>query len=273
MPLRLVPMPDFLAAFSLTVFAGLATGLGGLSILLARAPSPRLLASGLGLSAGVMLFVSFAEMMPQGNEKIAAQFPDAAGWISIAAFFGGIALIAVIDRFVPEDVNPHEAMAPHHEEKARRSHLMRTGMLTAFVITIHNIPEGFATLISGLEDPRLGLGIAVAVAIHNIPEGAAVAIPIYHATHSRRRAIGLATLSGASEPIGALLLYLVLLPFLSPALLGIVLVAVAGVMVFVSLDVLLPTAEQYGQHHAATYALIAGMAIMAVSLELISATN
>ena len=264
-------MTGFLLAFSLTVFAGLATGLGGLSVLAVKGPSPRLLAAGLGLSAGVMLYVSFVEILPQGVAGIAEAHPERAGWYAILAFFGGIALIGVIDRLVPEDVNPHEALVSQADtDWGRRAQIMRAGMLTALVITVHNIPEGFATLVTGLDDPTLGIGIAAAVAIHNIPEGSAVAIPVYHATGSRRKAIGLATLSGLSEPIGALVLYLLLLPVLTPTLMGVVLVAVAGIMVFVSLDVLLPTAQRYGEHHAATYGLVAGMAIMAVSLELLA---
>lgn len=264
-------MSPFLLAFSLTALAGLSTGLGGLVVLSSRQPSTRLLAAGLGMSAGVMIYVSFAELLPVGTAYLAQAHPNAAGWLSLAAFFGGITVIGLIDRLVPAELNPHEPLGVgEREEVRRRARLMRTGLLTAAIITLHNMPEGFATLVSGLEDPATGAAIAIAIAIHNIPEGAAVAIPIHHATRSRRRAMKYAVLSGLSEPLGALLLYVALRPFISSTLLGACLVAVAGVMVFVSLDELLPTAEKYGQHHAAIYGLVAGMAAMAVSLELLA---
>ncbi|WP_420174930.1 zinc transporter ZupT [Luteococcus sp. OSA5] len=258
---------SFLAAFALTLGAGLSTALGGLVAVARSQVTPRLLAGGLGLSSGVMIYVSFMELMPSG----AAHLGDES-WAALS-FFAGIALILAIDRYVPEDVNPHEPSGLPGEDGpavAQRGALMRVGLVTAAVITLHNLPEGFATLITSLEDFQAGAMIAAAIAIHNIPEGIAVSVPIYAATGSRSKAFWYAAGSGLSEPLGALLLYLLLAPFISPALIGVCLCAVAGVMVFVSLDELLPTAQKFGEHHAAVYGLVAGMGVMALSLELLS---
>ncbi|MFC6358628.1 zinc transporter ZupT [Luteococcus peritonei] len=255
-------------AFLLTLLAGLSTGLGGLVVARGRS-SPRLLASGLGLSAGVMVYVSFMELLAGGAEQL---HRHGGMWTALACFFGGIALIMLIDRLVPDSMNPHEPVGLHHDQGSdgdRGRRLMRAGTMTALALTIHNLPEGFATLVTGLDDFRAGLPIAVAIAIHNIPEGIAVAVPIHAATGSRRKAMLYALGSGMAEPIGAGLLFLALAPFISPALVGGCLCAVAGVMVFISLDELLPTAEAVGEHHAAAYGLVAGMAVMAVSLQLL----
>lgn len=248
-------------AFGLTVVAGLATGIGGAVAVLKRNPGERFLAAALGLSAGVMMYVSFMEMLPTATEELDN------GWLVLVAFFGGIALIAAIDRFVPADINPHEPATT--ENASRRARMMRAGLLTAVALALHNFPEGFATFIAALEDPVVALPIVAAVAIHNIPEGIAVAVPIRDATGSRAKGFWLATASGLAEPAGALIGGLILMPFLGPTAMGVSYAAVAGIMVFVSFDELLPTAEATGRHHYAVYGLIAGMAVMGVSLEVL----
>ncbi len=224
------------------------------------------MATALGLSAGVMLYVSFMEILPEGIAKLGEAYgtEKAATWAGIIAFFVGIAVIAIIDRAVPEEINPHEPATT--EEEARRRRLMKTGVFTAFALALHNFPEGFATFLSGLEAPEIAIPIAVAIAIHNIPEGIAVAVPLRAATGSRKKAFWWATISGLAEPVGALIGFAILMPFIGPATMGFSFAAIAGIMVFISLDELLPTAEETGKHHFAIYGLIAGMAIMAVSL-------
>lgn len=252
----------------LTLGAGLATGIGSTIALFAHRTNKRLLSFSLGLSGGVMIYVSFVELFQQAREAIGAIYgPQTGMGITTLAFFGGVLLIGVIDRLVPSFENPHEMHSV--EEMNRRPHdrkLMRMGLMTALVIGIHNFPEGIASFMSAIDNPTLGIAIAAAIAIHNIPEGIAVSVPIYYATGSRRKAFLLSLSSGLAEPIGALLAYAVLLPFLSPTLLGGLFGFVAGIMVFISLDELLPAAEEYGEHHISIYGVVTGMALMAVSL-------
>ncbi|GHV13346.1 zinc transporter ZupT [Fibrobacterales bacterium] len=256
-----------LFAFALTLFAGLATGIGSLMALLSKKFSPKFLCCALGLSAGVMVYISLVELLATSKDSLVEVYGAKKGeWISSAAFFAGIAIIAIIDKLVPSYENPHEI----HKETEKRSDkkLMRMGLLSAIAIGIHNFPEGIASFVSALQNPTLGLSIAFAIAIHNIPEGIAVSVPIYYATKSRRKAFIYSFLSGLAEPLGALIGYILLRNFLSESLLGIVFAIVAGIMVYISFDELLPTAEEYGEHHIAISGLIAGMAIMAVSLML-----
>lgn len=257
-----------LFAFSLTLAAGLATGLGGAAAMLYKEPGPRFLAASLGFSAGVMLYVSFMEILPESVNTLGDKYGEHSGtWWAVLAFFAGIAVIAIIDRLVPEPINPHEPDTVEDPIKlAARRKMMKMGAMTALAIGIHNFPEGFATFISALEDPTLAVAVGVAIAIHNIPEGIAVAIPIAQATGSRMKGLFWSVLSGLAEPAGALVGYLFLMPFLGPTAMGISLAMVAGVMVFISLDELLPAAESMGRHHSSIYGLIAGMAVMAVSL-------
>ncbi len=258
-----------LVAFGLTLFAGLSTGIGSAIALLTRRTNTRFLTLSLGFSAGVMIYVSFVEIFQKGrSELIEAHGVFMGNWVSVAAFFGGILLIAMIDKFIPNIDNPHEIKRVEEmdEEQVKKKKLARMGIFTAIAIGIHNFPEGLATFTAALNDPGVGVAIAMAIAIHNIPEGIAVSVPVFYATGSRKKAFWLSFSSGLAEPVGAAVGFLVLMPFMSPLIFGILFALVAGIMVFISLDELLPAAEAYGEHHLAIYGLVAGMAVMAVSL-------
>jgi len=258
-------------AFTLTLLAGLATGIGSALALLARTTNIRFLSAALGFSAGVMVYVSFVEILADARAGLAAELGTRPGaWAAVLAFFGGIGLTALIDRLVPAAGNPHEVHRVEEMHRRPDAHLMRMGMLSAAAIALHNFPEGIATFVAALDNPRVGASIAAAVAIHNIPEGIAVAVPVFYATGSRARAFSWSFLSGLSEPLGALVAWWLLGGLAGPTLRGVLFAAVAGVMVFISFDELLPTAREYGEHHVAVYGLISGMAVMAVSLALMS---
>lgn len=258
-----------LVAFGLTLFAGLSTGIGSAIALLTRRTNTRFLTLSLGFSAGVMIYVSFVEIFQKGRTVLIQAHGEAMGnWVSVAAFFGGILLIAMIDKLIPNIDNPHEIKRVEEmdEEQVKKKKLARMGIFTAVAIGIHNFPEGLATFTAALNDPGVGVAIAMAIAIHNIPEGIAVSVPVFFATGSRKKAFWLSFSSGLAEPVGAAVGFLVLMPFMSPLIFGILFALVAGIMVFISLDELLPAAEAYGEHHLAIYGLVAGMAVMAVSL-------
>ncbi len=262
--------PNFLLALSLTLFAGLSTGIGSLLSLFAKKTNTKFLSVALGFSAGVMLYVSFVEIFVKANELlIKAQGEKLVTWLTVFGFFFGVLFIALIDKFVPDMGNPHEVRKVEDMETAqdpKNKALMRMGIVTAFAVALHNFPEGFATFMATLNDPTVGLPIAVAIAIHNIPEGIAVAVPIYYATNSKKKAFALSFFSGLAEPIGALLGFLIFYPFFTDTVFGFMFASVAGVMVFISLDELLPAASKYGEHHLSIYGLVAGMAVMALSL-------
>lgn len=265
-------------AFGLTLFAGLATGIGSILAFFTKKTNTGFLSVALGFSAGVMLYVSFIEIFFKAKEELQGALGEVHGtWATVGAFFGGIILIAVIDRLVPSEENPHEIhrieeiedvekLLKSEKEGQEDKKLLRMGLFTALAIGIHNFPEGLATFTAALTDPNLGFAIAVAIAIHNIPEGIAVAIPVYYATESRGKAFTLSFLSGLAEPVGALIGYLLLMPILTPTVFGVIFAGVAGVMVFISLDELLPTAREYGEHHLSIYGMVVGMAVMALSL-------
>jgi zinc transporter, ZIP family len=272
-----VETSTLLLAFGLTLFAGLSTGIGSVVAFFSSTDNHRFLSGALGFSAGVMLYVSMVEIFGKARDSLAESIGET-GALQLAtlAFFGGIALIALIDRFIPTLQNPHEmqdvAELEHavDEELKKRQSLLRMGLFSALAIGLHNFPEGLATFIATLEDPTLGISIAIAIAIHNIPEGIAVSVPIYHATGSRKKALRLSFLSGLAEPVGAVLGYLILRPFMNDLVFGVLFAAVAGIMVFISLDELLPTAERYGEHHITIYGLVAGMVVMAVSIVMLA---
>lgn len=263
-------LSDIIFAFSLTLFAGLSTGIGSALALLTKKTSPKFLSISLGFSAGVMIYVSFAEILVKANVALKSALGDRMGaWAAVGGFFFGILVIGIIDKLIPSTENPHEVHTVEEmdgKSVEHKSKLMRMGLFTALAIAIHNFPEGLATFTAALSDPKLGVPIAVAIAIHNIPEGIAVAVPVFYATGSRKKAFQLSFLSGLSEPVGALIGYIILYRFFNDAMFGFIFASVAGIMVYISLDELLPSAREYGEHHLSIYGLIAGMAVMAVSL-------
>ena len=250
-------------AFLLTLLAGLSTGIGSLIAYFIKKPKMIYLSFSLGFSAGVMLFVSFVELLPQAISQIGR-------FTGIIVFFLGILLIAVIDMIIPEERNPHHYKEMPSEQTLKVDKtLLRTGLFTAFAIAIHNFPEGLTTFGTALSDERLGIIIALAIAIHNIPEGISVSVPIFYATGDRKKSFQYSFLAGLAEPIGAVIGFVILLPFLSSTLLTSLLAFVAGIMVYISIDELLPMAHRYGYSHTVILGFILGMAVMAVSIFLL----
>jgi ZIP family zinc transporter len=247
-------------ALGLTLLAGLSTGIGSTIAYFIRRPKIVYLSFSLGLSAGVMIYVSFMELLPSASGSVGEP-------LSLLFFFLGIAFIGFVDLLVPESENPHnfkELGEPRNPDEGRA--LMRTGMMTAVAIGIHNFPEGLATFASAMSNVRLGVFIAIALAIHNIPEGIAVSMPIYYATLNKNKAFFYSFLSGVSEPVGALIGFLLLMPFLTPVVLAGTLAFVAGIMIYISLDELLPMAHSYGHGHLVISGVVLGMLVMAISL-------
>ncbi|SHN22338.1 zinc transporter, ZIP family [Gracilibacillus kekensis] len=256
-------------AFSLTLLAGLATGVGSVLAFFTSNTNTKFLSWALGFSAGVMIYVSMVEIFVKAKDSLVGELGETQGnWLTVIGFFGGMVLIALIDKFIPKQGNPHELKKVEDMNKNPNGDgaLLKMGTFTALAIAIHNFPEGIATFTAALQDPSLGIAIAVAIAIHNIPEGIAVSVPIYFATGDKKKAFKLSFLSGLSEPIGALAAFLFLMPFLSDVMFGMIFAGVAGIMVFISLDELLPAAKKYDEAHTSIYGLIVGMAVMALSL-------
>jgi len=259
-------------AFGLTLFAGLSTGIGSAIAFFAKRTNTKFLSLSLGFSAGVMIYVSFVEIFFKAKEMLIVELGAGSGYaITLLGFFAGMILIAVIDKMVPTIENPHELkmvedISSEGSKAKQKSKLYRMGILSAFAIALHNFPEGLATFVAAMQDLSLGIPIAIAIAIHNIPEGIAISVPIYHATGSKRKAFKYSFLSGLAEPLGAMVGFFVLMPLMTPTLFGFVFASVAGIMVFISIDNLLPAAREYGEPHLSIYGLIAGMAVMAISL-------
>jgi ZIP family zinc transporter len=257
-------MSDVMIALALSTLAGLSTVIGALLAFTIRRPRRLFLPVALGFSAGVMLYISFVEMFPEALTNLPEE-------LAVGAFFLGILFIAVIDLLIPKWENPHHfAGARKHRRRYMMRNcnptLMRLGLFTAVAITIHNFPEGMATFATALSNIELGIVIALAIALHNIPEGVSVAVPIYCATGSKKKALKYSFISGLAEPLGAIIAYIILLPFLNAEVLAMLLAFVAGIMVYISIDEIIPTAHNYGKSHVVIVGVILGMLVMAVSL-------
>lgn len=270
-----------------TSIAGLSTVFGALIVFFTKANNDKFLSVALGFSAGVMIYVSFMEIMPTALEYLSETYSiRVSEMIMLGGFLGGIFLIGIIDKLVPDEDNPHHSQfieqselkdeeeieqvikEDESEENSGRN-LERVGMMTAFGIAIHNFPEGLATFMAALVSPELGVSIAIAIALHNIPEGIAVAVPIYNASGSKSRAIWITFLSGLAEPLGGIVGYFLLRPIMNNTTFGIIYALVAGIMVYISLDELLPASREHGEEHLSIYGVVVGMIVMGFSLILI----
>jgi zinc transporter, ZIP family len=268
---------NYLFAFLLTLLAGLSTSIGAVLAFFSKAKNYTILSLGLGFSAGVMIYVSFVEILVKSKEAFTTLYASSitGELLAILCFFGGIVLSAIIDALIPKDVNPHEPKSNSElhvlKEGVNTSFLehkklRRTGLFTALAIGIHNFPEGFATFSASLSDVTLGVSIALAIAIHNIPEGMAISLPIYYSTQSKKKAFWYATFSGLAEPLGAIVGFFILYPLMQEATLAITFGLVAGIMIYISFDELLPASRIYGNAHTTILGISLGMLIMALSL-------
>lgn len=260
---------NVLMSFGLTVVVGLSMGLGSLISFFAKEANKRFLALSLSFSAGIMVYVSFMAILPEGMDLIEGSMGHERGHIwSLVAFFGGMILVAIIEKMVHILDGGHgdHEHGGHHHMDTQGQHLNKLGLVSAIAIAIHNLPEGLAIFTAGLNDIMLAVPIALAVIMHNIPLGMAISIPIYYSTKSRKKAMLYTILVGLCQPLGAVLGYLLLYKFFSDVLFGILFSAIAGIMVFVAVDELLPTSQRYEDHHISVYGFIGGMIVMAISL-------
>jgi len=256
-------------AFSLATLAGLTTAVGGLIAFLGNKDNLKVLSYGLGFSAGVMIFISLTDIIPESSRMLIINFPDSFSWLVYIGFILGILVSFLIDFFLPDHVDTEDYLNPDvHvcDENCKRHKLKRAGIFTAIAICIHNFPEGMATFLTATQNVTLGVSVAFAIAIHNIPEGIAVALPIYHVTGKKRYAMLYAAMSGITEPIGALVGMFIFNLFLPQVLVGFLMASVAGIMVYISFDTLLPLAKEYGDWHLSVWGIISGILFIWLSL-------
>lgn len=259
---------NFVPAMLITLFAGLATTIGGGIAFIIKKKSLKALSVGMGFSAGVMIFLSFTDMVPEANSLLSVHFPNNYEWITFIGFVAGLLIAILIDYFLPDHIDEEDML--HPDTPSRRNYkIKRAGLVTAVAICVHNFPEGMATFFTTTQNITLGLSVGLAIAIHNIPEGIAVALPVYHVTGKKRYAMLYAALSGITEPIGALVGMLLFGALLPQVLVGALMSAVAGIMIYISFDTLLPLAKEYGDWHQSLVGILSGIIVMWVSLILI----
>ncbi len=256
---------QYFMALVLTLLAGMSTVLGGFMTFFVKRDNLKALSVGLGFSAGVMIYISLTEIMQSSELMLASSFSaKSAQSITFFAFFVGILVAVLIDCFIPDHI---ESDLLEDQEHCNHKHrIKRVGLITAIAISVHNFPEGLATFLISSQDLSLGIPVAVAIAIHNIPEGIAVALPIYHANGKKRQALLYSFMSGISEPIGGVLGILFLKTFMPEWFIGVMFAAVAGIMVYLAFDTLLPMAREYGENHHVISGIVAGMFVIGLSL-------
>jgi ZIP family zinc transporter len=245
---------NLIPALILTLLAGLSTGLGSLVCYFVPRPNLRYISISLGFATGVMIFVAFVDLFGEAKEEIGLGYTN-------LFFLVGMLLIYSLDRLVPHTHMNGRVDSQNHK-------LYRGGIMVTIGMAIHNLPEGLAVALVSLSDLSLGIPIAIAIAIHNIPEGMACCVPLYCATGNRRKSCLYSFTAGMTEPLGAILAVLVLYPFLTPFVLAASIAFVAGIMVFICFDELIPIANSYGDEHLSNLGIIAGVFVMMIGLTL-----
>ncbi len=246
-------------ALILSLLAGMSTLLGALIIFITKKKSEKLVTVSLGFAGGVMISVSFMDLLPNANELLTNYGGYKFGILSEVFFLLiGVITAGLLDRFVPHEPEENGDGKVHEN-------LFRVGFVSTMAIGLHNFPEGIATFMAGYENMALGISIAAAIAMHNIPEGISVAMPIYFATGNRMKALKYTFLSGIAEPIGALLAFLVLRPYINELTLGIIFAVISGVMLYIAVEELIPSSRQYGYGREALFATFAGIVLMPLS--------
>lgn len=253
----------------MTALAGLATTIGGFITFFVNKNNLKVLSIGLGFSAGVMIFVSFTEILTSAGELLKNYFPKNFAWVVFAGFIIGVIISKLIDTFLPDHVD-EETIANKTETIKSFAHIKRAGVLTAIAIAVHNFPEGLGTFLVTSQDLTLGISVAIAIALHNIPEGIAVALPIYHATGKKRKAIWYSFWTGMTEPLGAIIGLGLLSWFLPEMFVGFLMAVVVGIMIYIAFDTLLPLSHEYGDWHYAIGGIMSGIIIIWASLLLLN---
>ncbi len=274
-------MENYLLALIFSTIAGLSTVIGGLVTFFIKGNSLKFLSFGLGLSAGVMLFVSLADLYPEACEMIKAQMGSNSAWLAVLFFGFGILTAVLIDFFIPDhiqasmftkQIGANEAhidstdCAENENAEITIGKVKRAGLLTAIVVALHNLPEGLATFTLTSQNVMLGLGIVFAISIHNIPEGMAISIPVYQATHSKRKAFLYSFLSGMAEPVGGVIGFLIIKTLFPELCIGLLFALVAGIMTYISLDTLLPLSKDYDTGHYSISGVVLGLMVMGIAL-------
>ena len=257
----------------MTFLAGFATVIGGFITFFVHKSNIKILSLGLGFSAGVMIFVSLTEILDTAQGLLQTYYPNRYHWLLFWGFIAGVVISKLIDEFIPDHVEEEDfqdecALA---DEQCKHKHrIKRAGLLTAIAIAIHNFPEGLGTFLVSSQNLTLGASVAIAIALHNIPEGIAVALPIYHATGKKRKAIWYSFWTGITEPIGAIIGLCLMHWFFPEAFVGFLLIAVVGIMIYISFDTLLPLSHEYGDWHYAITGVMSGIIIIWASLLLLN---
>lgn len=254
---------NFGIAMTITLLAGMATAIGGCIAFVVKPDNLKVLSLGLGFSAGVMIFLSFMDILPESYKMLAVNFPNNYQWLVFGGFVVGITVGALIDFFIPDHIDQHQLFECKEPLcNTQKQAVKRAGLVTAIAICVHNFPEGMATFFASSHNLTLGISVGIAIAIHNIPEGIAVALPIYNATGKKRYAMLYSSLSGLSEPLGALIGIFLFQLFVPQILVGFLFAAVAGIMVYISFDTLLPLAREFGNGHLSMIGIVSGMLFM-----------
>ena len=244
-------------ALILSFLAGISTVLGACIVFISKRKSKKTITFALGFSGGVMICVSFTDLFPFAETTLVKYYGNLYGvLLTMIYMLSGAIFAMLIDKLIPSENN---LIISNNSSNSR---LFRVGIVAMIAITLHNFPEGIATFMSSYQNIALGISISIAIAMHNIPEGIAVAMPIYYSTGNRLKALRYTFYSGLSEPLGALLAYVLLKPLISEFLLGLIFAFVMGIMLYICFEELIPSSRGYGHTTLSLWSIFLGICIM-----------
>lgn len=237
-------------AFLISTIAGMSTLLGGIIIFLNIKENKiqKFISFCLAFSIAIMIGISITDLIPSSFFNILFNFKlSKAIFIILLSFIIGVVTVLFINKLM---------------DKQDSNSLYKLGILSMFALMLHNFPEGIATFIGSVQDEALGIKLSLAIMFHNIPEGISIAVPIYYATGSKKKALYNTFLSGLAEPLGALLAYIFLKNYITDVMISIVLLFVAGIMITLSIQEMLPKALSYKENKFIYLGLFIGILLL-----------
>jgi len=209
-----------------------------------RKPSERFMFNMLAFAGGVMLAISFLELIP---ESIALS----SIWIAIFGVVVGSGLMFAVDKAIPH-IHPELCGQEHGRN------LKKTAAYLLIGIFLHNFPEGMAIAIGAVSDIKVSLVIALAIAIHNIPEGITTSAPYFHCTKKRLKSFLISSSTAIPLLVGFLLASW-LYQYISLQLVGFIIGATAGLMIYITADEIIPSSCCKLSTHTTIFSLILGI--------------
>ncbi len=245
---------EIIGPLLVSTIAGLSTVLGAFIVFLKVKEENRakFITFCLSFSLMIMIGISITDLIPNSLSVLLKENLKKGIVLAVLAIVTGIVGIKLL-------INKIE------KAKTNCNSLYTLGILNMIALMLHNFPEGVATFLSSMQDMNMGIHLGLAIMLHNIPEGISIAVPIYYSTKSKKEALKKTFLSGFAEPLGAILAFVLFKNYITDSLISIVLLFVAGIMITISIEEILPETLKYKENSYIIKGFLAGIILIVIN--------